>query len=312
MHRGYLGVALAMIILIRLLGGSVSDASPGANAEAVEIHHVHGLGFDARDADTLYVATHTGLVRIARGAVVVVGAQRFDFMGFTAHPNRPGVAFASGHPDLATYRRERVGNLGLLVTRDGGETWEPVALRGEADFHALTYSPRDGGTLYGWSVAGRKGLHRIAVDTWQVTPVVGRGLAGVLALSASRDPDAPLLAGTEGGLLQSGDGGTTWSRHSRLPPTPVTAVAHDPRDGHRLLAYVVGPQHGLMASTDGGRTWSATGYSTGKDTAVVAIAAGPAQAVAIATTDGDVLRSNDAGRTWHAVVKRGRPLMVRP
>lgn len=306
MRHRYLGVALAVIALVISLGGIASGASPATSPEPVEIHHIHGLGFDAGKPDTLYVATHTGLVRIAR-AVTLVGGRRFDLMGFTSHPRRPGVAFASGHPDLGTYRRERVTNLGLLVTRDGGETWEPVALRGEADFHALAYSPRDGGTLYGWSVAGRTGLHRIAVDTGQVAQIPARGLAGVLALSARPDLDARLLAGTERGLLESRDGGTTWSRHPGLPAAPVTAVAHDPRDGRRVLAYVVEPGRGLVSSDDGGGTWSATGYSAGKDAAVVAIAAGPDQEVAVATTHGDVLRSSDGGRSWHALVKRGRP-----
>jgi hypothetical protein len=29
---------------------------------------------------------------------------------------------------LATYREQKVGNLGLLVRRDGGRTWRSVAL----------------------------------------------------------------------------------------------------------------------------------------------------------------------------------------
>lgn len=81
--------------------------------------------------------------------------------------------YASGHPDLVTYRREGHGNLGLLLSRAGGRTWESVALKGQTDFHALTYSPDGGGELSGWSVAGQTGLHRISTKTLAAARLLG-------------------------------------------------------------------------------------------------------------------------------------------
>ena len=76
--------------------------------------------------------------------------------------------YASGHPDMATYREQGVGNLGLLVSRDGGRTWRSVALKGAVDLHALAYSPRNGGQLFGWNVTGQPGLYRISIrGTWR-------------------------------------------------------------------------------------------------------------------------------------------------
>jgi photosystem II stability/assembly factor-like uncharacterized protein len=271
------------------------------------VHHLHGLALDPRDPDALYVATYTGLVRVRPGDEPEwLGAHRFDLMGFTADPRQPGVVYASGHPDLATYRREKVGNLGLLVSRDGGRTWQSVALKGQADFHALAFSPRAGGELYGWSVTGETGLHRISVGTWAVERLPGRGLADVLALAASQEPGGPLLAGTRRGLMESRDRGATWSAVGSLPgDAPVTAVGVHPMEANRAYAYVARPGLGLMESVDGGASWTRVGLEVTPH-AVVAIAVSAGGRLAVATTGADVLRSDDGGRSWARVLEQGR------
>jgi photosystem II stability/assembly factor-like uncharacterized protein len=272
------------------------------------IHHIHGLALDRGDPEVLYVATHTGLVRLGlRATPEWLGAQRFDLMGFTAHPRDRNVMYASGHPDLDTYRREGVGNLGLLVSRDGGRTWRSVALAGEADFHALALSPRNGGELYGWSVAGRAGLYRIATQTWATERLSARGLADVLALAASPDDGRVLLAGTASGFLVSRDRGSSWSRVDGVQRAAVTAVSYHVTDAARAYAYVDRAGSGLLRTVDGGRTWEPTGFFSGLETPVVALAAGPGDHVAVATSGADVARSRDGGRTWQTLVRRGRP-----
>lgn len=272
-----------------------------------EIQHIHGLALDRRDLEVLYIATHTGLVRLGASAEPEwIGS--FDLMGFTAHPQDPNLVYASGHPDLATYREQKIGNLGLLVSRDGGRTWRSVALKGDADFHALAYSPRDGGQLYGWSVAGQPGLHRISAVSWTGAPVPARGLADVLSLAASPDPAGPLLAGTKAGLMMSRDGGAGWIPVPSVPPdAAVTAVGYHATDGRLAYAYVARGDRGLMRSRDGGATWGATSFAARTDAIVVALAVGPESHVVVATSGSDVLRSRDGGRTWQAILERGRP-----
>jgi photosystem II stability/assembly factor-like uncharacterized protein len=286
----------------------VSTAAAQPLGEPVEIHHIHGLAIDRRDAGVVYVATHTGLVRLKQGAVPAwVGTQRFDFMGFTSHPSEAGVVFASGHPDIPTYQRDKVGNLGLLVSRNGGQTWQSVALRGQADFHAMTYSPRDGGRLFGWSVAGEPGLYRVSTTTWKAERLTARGLDNVISLAASTDPRGPLLAGTASGLRVSNDGGATWTAATGLPASvPVTAVVYHPIDARRVYAYVHKAGGGLHRSEDGGRAWRATGFVAGADTPVIALTAGHDNDVAMATTAADVARSGDGGSSWIVLVTRGR------
>jgi hypothetical protein len=279
-----------------------------AQAEPVEVHHIHGLSFDRRAPGALLVATHTGLVRIRPGANPEwVGANRFDLMGFTALPGNPGTLYASGHPDLVTYRREGHGNLGLLVSRDDGRTWEGVALKGQTDFHALTYSPGGGGELFGWSVAGPTGLHRISTKTWAAERLAARGLKDVLALAASHDLPGRLLAGTQAGLLLSEDRGMTWLPLAGIPrDVPVTAVAYSPAEKRRVYVYVVRAGYGLMLSDDAGVTWRPTELAARPDEPVIAIALGSGGQVAVATTAASVSVSDDGERSWRAVLDRGR------
>lgn len=254
------------------------------------------------------MATHTGLVRVRLGANPEwVGTGRFDLMGFTASPTDPGVLYASGHPDLVTYRREGHGNLGLLLSRDGGRTWEGVALKGHADFHALAYSPDRGGELFGWSVAGQTGLHRISTKRWAAEWLPAQGLGDVLALAASHDMPSRLLAGTVGGLLLSQDRGMTWRPVASIPrDAPVTAVAYSPGAKRRVYVYVARPGYGLMQSDDAAATWRPTELAVKPNEPVIAIALGPDGKVAVATTGASISVSDDGGRGWRPVLDRGR------
>lgn len=298
---------MLVIAFATMLVEGTAEAQP--RTAAPEVHHIHGLAVDQRDPDVLYVATHTGLVRVRpNGAPEWIGNHRFDLMGFTVHPREAGLIYASGHPDLATYRRQGIGNLGLLVSRDGGRAWQTVAFKGEADFHALAYSPRNGGTLYGWSVAGQTGFYRISATSWMGERLPAPGLANVLSLAASPDAEGPLLAGTKAGLMGSRDAGNTWSPVATLPADgSVTAIAYHASDPLKVYADVARPDRGLMRSRDGGATWESTSFAGGVRTSVVAIAVGPDENVALATADSTVLRSRDAGRTWQSVLERGRP-----
>jgi photosystem II stability/assembly factor-like uncharacterized protein len=291
-------------ILLSAPGEAQSQGGP------LEIHHIHGLALDRQNPEVVYVATHTGLVRLRpEGGPEWVGEHRFDLMGFTAHPKEARLVYASGHPDVPTYAREKVGNLGLLVSRDGGRTWESVALKGRADFHALTFSSQGGGQLLGWSVAGQPGLYRISTRTWEVERLPAQGLANVWSLSASPAAAAPLLAGTSAGLRGSRDGGATWSAVAGVPASAaVTAVSYHVSDPSRAYAYVHQPGVGLVQSIDGGATWRSTGLYTGSDSPVVALAVGPGERVVVATTGADISCSRDGGRTWEKVLQRGRPV----
>ncbi len=49
----------------------------------------------------------------------------------------PDHFYASGHPGPGV---ELPAPVGLIESRDGGATWDPLSRQGESDFHALTAS----------------------------------------------------------------------------------------------------------------------------------------------------------------------------
>jgi hypothetical protein len=297
--------ALAGLFVGTLLVASALAQLPPA---PVEVHHIHGLALDRRDPEVLYVATHTGLVRLRPNAAPEWAGSFFDLMGFTAHSTEAGLLFASGHPDLATYRGQKVGNLGLLVSRDGGRTWRSVALQGAADFHALAYHPGNGGELYGWSVAERPGLYRIPTTSWVAEPIRAVRLVDVLTLAASPDPGGPLLAGTKTGLFVSRSRGATWARVETISTAPVTTLAYHATDGRVVYLYLAPPGRGLLRSRNGGSAWEAVDGAVPAGSVGVALAVGPGDHVVVATSKADILRSRDGGRTWKPMLEQGRPV----
>ncbi len=66
-----------------------------------------------------------------------------------------------------------------------------------------------------------------------------------------------------------------------------------------------------MRSRDDGETWQAVGLAPRQEQGAVALAAGPGEHVAVALSDGDIMRSRDGGRTWQKQLDRGRPVVAR-
>lgn len=235
----------AMIGAIVLIGGILAHPAPALAetnvAELAKITHFHGLAVDLGDPSRLYLATHHGLYRVrGDGAATPVTEAKDDFMGFTPHPSDASVLYASGHPRGG-------GNLGFVVSRDGGESWRKLSdgAGGPVDFHQMDVSRSDPNVIYG--VHG--GLQRSADGgrSWRrVAPAPNKLID--LAIVGT-DPDT-LYAATQSGLLRSGDGGRSWrSAHdARAPATMVHAA-----DDDVIYAFLVG--HGLMRAAEPARDW---------------------------------------------------------
>lgn len=296
-------LVLALTALVPARWGP-AGADPGA---IIQFHHIHGLAVDPKDPDVLFVATHGGLLRVIQDRQWEwVGEARHDYMGFTHHPQTQGTVFVSGHPQGGTLPNP----MGLLVSRDGGRTWRPLALQGQADFHAMTIGA-DGETLYGWNVMGSPGLYRVSAKDGAWQRVAAAGLRDVFSLAGHPTEPETLLAATRSGLLVSRDGGTTWTSASRsLEGVLVTAVAYSPKDPRRLYAYAVRQDLGFIRSGNGGRTWSANGLFLGTEDAIAVLAPAPhgERTIYIATFSSDVQKSTDGGQTWKALARKGKPI----
>jgi photosystem II stability/assembly factor-like uncharacterized protein len=140
MKNGYWIAALAVAAAV-----FATPSATGQSMPLAEVSHIHGIGFDAAEPGSLLLATHYGLFRASPdGTATAVSSDRNDYMGFTPDPANPDRLLASGHPAAG-------GNLGVIVSEDGGATWTQLAagVDGPVDFHAMTISRADPETIYG-------------------------------------------------------------------------------------------------------------------------------------------------------------------
>ncbi len=244
-----LGITVLSLGMVFLFGAREARPAAASFTPISQLHHIHGLAVDPRHPGILYIATHGGLVRFVEGKRwELVGEERSDFMGFTLHPARQGIMYASGHPADSA---RRPNPMGVIVSRDGGQSWQPLALAGIVDFHAMTLSPMEE-ALYGWNVAGTPGLYRVSTKDGTWTRIEARGLRDVFSLATHPAQRETLLAGTRSGLLLSQDGGQSWAPlHPTLAGVPVTVAVYHPRDPQILYAYAAGEGLGVLRS-DGG------------------------------------------------------------
>lgn len=280
------------VMLLALLGATAVAAGcggersrSGAIAPAVESGdpgpvHVHGLGVNPRDG-ALFVATHTGLFRAAEGerASQRVADRYQDTMAFTV--TAPDRFLASGHPD----GRERLPPyLGLIASSDSGQSWKPVSLQGEIDFHVLEVA---GDRIYGFGSDFKSRTERFLVSrdggrTWT------RRAVPEPVLDLAIDPRRPgrLVAAGAERLYRSQDGGRSWTDMAGSPGQLAWT-----RDG----ALVAVGDNGDVRVAAGGRSWRVAG-TVGE--AVTALTADIDGTLYAALHDGTIKRSDDGGRTW--------------
>lgn len=141
------------------------------------------------------------------GVPELVGGRSWDVMGFVVRG--PDNFVGSGHPSLSEIRENRHPPLlGFVETSDGGASWNTLAMRGEADLHAIAV---DGNLIYAVDSSSGRFLASSDGEVWETR-------SEVLAFSIAASGDGRILATAEGGLLESTDGGWTWSALAESPP----------------------------------------------------------------------------------------------
>ena len=248
-RRASLSLIAACGLLLSACGEE--DPAPGAQMDA---SHVHAIAVDPEDPDRLYVATHEGLGAWTEEGLVRVSRSTGDFMGFAVGP--AGVLYGSGHPGRG---EDAPFALGLISSEDGGRTWDPVSLSGEADFHAMTAD--DDGVI---GYAASNSLLRVSPDgqDWEDREIA----TGFYDLAA--DPTSERVFGTtsEGVLVVSEDGGRSFDA---VPDAPALLLVEVFEDG-TLLG--VAPDGALLLGDRDG-TWESAGARAGEG--LQALAVGP-------------------------------------
>jgi hypothetical protein len=278
--RFLLGGLLFLAPLMVACGDADEQASAPAGSSDPGVVHVHGLGRNPADG-SLMIATHTGLFRVERsGAQPERVADLYqDTMGFTVVG--PDYFLGSGHPGSVA---EDPPFLGLIESRDAGNTWRPVSLRGEVDFHVLEAL---GKTVYGYGsdFESREARFLRSNDggrSWKrLTPP--EGLLG-LAIDP-RDPRRAVALGEQRGYV-SRDGGESW-RPLSVPGGLVTWA--------KGLGVVAVDIDGILRrAADPTGDWKKVGRLDGTPAALEAVGG----ELLAATHESRVLSSRDGGRTW--------------
>jgi hypothetical protein len=275
-------LVLAVVTMGVAACGGDSDGSPEAGPiiEDPGPVHVHGLGIDPADG-ALFVATHTGLFRAARGERRAhrVADRYQDTMGFTVTGRNRFLG--SGHPDG---REDLPPFLGLIRSTDAGRSWQPVSLMGERDFHVLEAA---GSRVYGYGTDFDSEQASLLVSddggrTWE------ERMPPEPLLSLAIDPDEPdhIVVTGERGPYASTDAGQGW----RPLGEDAGLVAWD---GAGVL-FLVRLDGSVARSTDAGLTWKDAGQIGGQPAAFESVG----NELYVALHDGTIKRSTDGGASW--------------
>ncbi|MPZ73578.1 MAG: exo-alpha-sialidase [Nitriliruptorales bacterium] len=281
---------LALGLLVPACTGSATPMSARSQAAAEDpgLIHVHELAVEPDGAE-VYAATHTGLFRIRDGVAERVGDHFHDLMGFTITDQ--GDFLASGHPDLRTSElevAEKPPLLGLVESRDRGQSWVPISLLGEVDFHALEVR---GDTVYGAdATSGRFMVSDDGGETWST-----RSQPGVTDFDVSPSDSEVIIATGGSGALRSRNGGRTWNQ---LQTSPLAVLAWRGK-----TIYGAWPDGTVVVSNDDGDTWQQRRSLPGPPEALLVTD----DSVMAAAGGTGIVASTDRGRTWNVVYRLEQP-----
>ena len=286
-------IRLFAIIVVGLLAAT-------ARAE-VTLVHVHGLSYSG-DGKRLMIPSHFGLAIYENGKWSKAPGPEHDYMGFSATASH---LYSSGHPAPGT---NLVNPFGLLRSKDGGKTWDKLALEGESDFHVMATSWNTN-AIYVWSAAANSrmkqpGLHYTRDDGKSWTRVSAKGIDGnPYALAVHPDDAKSVALASPNGVFASSDSGESFAR---IGSVQGTAVFFDLDGQHLWYASYDSAARLARAPLKGGAAAQLKLPPLTQD-AVSFIAQNPARRreYAIATFNRDVYLSKDAGRSWSAIATRG-------
>lgn len=256
---------------------------------------------DPRNANVVYAGTDSGFFRSGDG-------------GRTWKALKLGVTGQAIAVDPANSALLLVsGSRGILVSTNSGRTWRTAAgstvvpksaARDGRQVTAIVFDPDHPSTVF--AAAWGAGVIRSTDGghTWHTTarrPAWISSIAGTVAV----DPNGSrtLYGSTNGALIVSADGGSSW-KWIFLPKIGAVAavLAVDPSDPTTLYATIgdnsARPPH-LAKSIDGGKHWRFLEWGT-HDIAATALTIDPRHpdTMYAGTTFEGVLRTTDGGATW--------------
>lgn len=273
----------------------IAAMAPAFGAPPVLFHdHGHGLSFSS-DGKLLLAPSHEGLAVYDKGVWREMGGAVQGFSGFSVTEN---AIYSSGH---ARPGASAAASAGLLRSRDGGRTWQPLALAGQADFRMLAAGYRSG-AIYVLNARPSATMPSIGIyvtlddgGTWRRAAALG--LKGEVHGLAAHPVRAGLIAVAAGrGLYLSRDGGETFRLLDGREL--ATAVAFDAAGAR--LRYARGLSNDLLEVNLNGRDRRVIRAPQLRHDYITCLTQNPSdgRVLALATRKRDVYLSADGGASW--------------
>ncbi len=260
------------------------------------------LAVDARDPDTLYVGTGTGVSKSTDGGQNWQQVLPEGGMDLAIAPGAPDLVFAAG-------------GRGIFKSTDGGETWRRTRDRHANSVQVAPSSPHvvyagtsegvlnssDGGETW---VNRSMGIKYPSVGILAVHPGEQNTVIAGSSPALLRKPGEPgQLDSTQGeGIYKTIDGGLSWVRKgSEFIDVDVVEVAVDPSNPNVVYAGTR-CSRGVYRTEDGGASWiflSKGPRWAAHYTMRIATAAG---SIVWLTGNDGMEWSNDGGETWDSAL----------
>lgn len=303
--RPFIKNGLRISVIVMIMAGLVAcgennSSHPSKAGSAIELMHVHGLGYSP-DGSEVMIPAHNGLAVFKEGKWSVAQVPAHDYMGFTMVDNG---FYSSGHPAPDS---DLKNPLGIVKSTDHGKTLEKLGLYGETDFHVMGVGYHNH-TIYVYNEKPNskmdQGLYVSNDDakTWKKSDM--QGVIGDLSVIAVHPTKNNVVAiGTSNGLFISEDAGNTFK--SIETGTQITSLFYTYDDDQLLVGGWDG-KASIVYSLKQSKKEQLNLPSIGKDS-VAYMASNPKnpKEMMIATLKKSIYVSNDGGKQWILLIDNG-------
>ena len=190
---------------------------------------------------------------------------------------------------------------GLIATLDGGESWRNMNIPGVAQVNAVAVDAKDKCTVYAASANKIYKTMTCGRDWAQIEYEPRTTVSFTQIVSDWYNPSIVFAGNSDGDILRSQDGGTSWEKVTRVDTMEITSMVMDPHDSRVLYAGTWGG--GVAKTVDGGTTWKDVGGTFGgifDARRVRQIVVDPsATSTLYLVCKYGILKTTDGGTTWN-------------